>query len=153
MDKIIKNLRYHYYGSIVVLATLLILVFTKQISFLVDEAIGVIAERYSIGLTLLAIPLALKMFANMIKKESGSNSEENAIKVYSKSYLIRQTIINVMAIANILMYAMSHNMNFVWLAVILIVSLIFCKPSYVDLASLTIANDKEKEDKKEEENE
>ena len=151
MDKVIKKLRYHYYGSIVVLSILFILVITKQINLWVNEAIGVIAERYAIGLTLIAIPVALKMFADMIKKESADKSQERAIKVYTKAYLIRQTIINVMAIANMLMYAMSHNMNFLWLTVVLFVVFIFCKPSYVELESLTKSKDNIEEE--EEDNE
>lgn len=137
MERLIKRLGYHYYGSIIVLAVLLALVFTNNISFLVDESVGVIAERYSIGLTLIAIPVALKLFANMIKKDSGDRSEAYAIKTYTKAFLLRQTIINVMAIVNIVMYAMSHNMNFVWLTVVLLVSLVFCKPSYLELESIT----------------
>lgn len=138
MEKIIKDLNYHYYISFGVLAFLFILALSGLISFVAGTNVGVIAERYSIGLTLIAIPVALKLFADILRKHP-SNSEQVAVeKVYKKASLSRLYILNVMTFINIILYAISHNMNFVWLTVVLFIVYIFCKPSHVELESLMI---------------
>ncbi len=131
MNEIIKKLNLHFYGSVIVLALLFGLVLTKQISFAADASVGIIAERYSIGLTLIAIPVALKLFADKVKKNNA-----DILTSYTSASLLRLYIINVMTLANIVLYAMSHNMNFVWLTVVLFLVYLFCRPSLAELQGL-----------------
>ncbi len=146
MEILIKKLNYHFWVSIIVLGALFLLVLTRQINFADYLNVGVVAERYSIGLTLVAIPIALKLFADTIKKHFNNSTPELAIKVYSKSSLLRLYIINTMALVNIILLAMSNNSNFIWLTVVLFVVYIFCKPSYDELLSLTIKKKEDDED-------
>ncbi len=145
MNEVIKKLNYHFYGSIIVLVVFLALVLIGTISFVVDAQVGIVAERYSIGLTLLVIPIALKLFSNMVNKEENNVTPEKSIQTYRKASLIRLYLINVMIFANIIFYAMSSNQNFVWLAVVLFVSFSFCRPSYVELEELTTPKEEEAE--------
>lgn len=138
MNKLIKTLNIHFFISIGILAVLFILVLINQISFVADEAVGVIAERYSIGLTLIAIPVALKLFADMLGKHTHSDDVNAAAAVYKKAFFLRLYIIHFMVLVNLVLYAMSHNMNFVWLTVVLFIVYIFCRPSLEELESLTI---------------
>lgn len=138
MEKIIKDLNYHYYISFGVLAFLFILALSGLISFVVGTNVGVITERYSIGLTLIAIPVALKLFADILRKHPSNSELITVEKVYKKASLSRLYILNIMTLANIVLYAMSHYMNFVWLTTLLFVVYFFCKPSDVELESLMI---------------
>ena len=146
MKQTIKKLNYHFYGIIAVLAILLILVLTGTISFVADEYVSIVAERYSIGLTLIAIPVALKLFANIVNKEENNTTIQKSIKTYQKASFIRLYIISVMTFANIMLYAMSNNQNFVWLSVALFVSFSFCRPSLAELQELAIKKEEETQD-------
>lgn len=146
MNEIIKKLNLHFYGSVIVLALLFLLVLTKQISFAADASVGIIAERYSIGLTLIAIPVALKLFADKVKKNNA-----DILTSYTSASLLRLYIINVMTLANIVLYAMSHNMNFVWLTVVLFVVYLFCRPSLAELQGLAEAPQQEEGEEEDDE--
>lgn len=46
---------------------------------------------------------------------------------------------------NILLYAVTGNMNFFWFTLILFIIYIFCRPSYPELAGLTVKESDNKE--------
>lgn len=150
MNKTIRELNIHYYVSITIMVLLFILVLTKTINFIDFIPVSVVAERYSLGITLIAIPIALKLFANILNKFSCYNEVE-AIKTYKKATFIRLYIINIVNFANITLYAMSHNKNFIWMSVVLFVVYVFCKPSKDELEYMTV--NKDEQDKEEQPNE
>lgn len=136
MTKTIKELNTHYYLSIVVLAVLFLLVFFKVISFGVPFSVTTTAEMYAIGITLLAIPVALKLFADKIKKIPEGTEKNETVKRYRNAWLLRMYIVNAITLGNIFLYAISRNNNFMWLAVISFIVYMFCKPSYPDLENI-----------------
>lgn len=136
MIKTIKELNTHYYLSIVVLAVLFLLVFFKAISFGTPFPVTTTAEMYAIGITLLAIPVALKLFADKIKKIPKGTEKNETVRGYRNAWLLRIYIVNTVTMGNIFLYAISRNNNFMWLAVISFIVYMFCKPSHQDLENI-----------------
>lgn len=136
MIKTIKELNTHYYLSIVVLAVLFLLVFFKAISFGTPFPVTTTAEMYAIGITLLAIPVALKLFADKIKKIPEGTEKNETVRCYRNAWLLRIYIVNTVTMGNIFLYAISRNNNFMWLAVISFIVYMFCKPSHQDLENI-----------------
>ena len=136
MTKTIKELNTHYYLSIVVLAVLFLLVFFKAISFGTPFPVTTTAEMYAIGITLLAIPVALKLFADKIKKIPEGTEKNETVRRYRNAWLLRIYIVNTVTMGNIFLYAISRNNNFMWLAVISFIVYMFCKPSHQDLENI-----------------
>ncbi|HHV84909.1 MAG TPA: hypothetical protein GXX42_03685 [Petrimonas sp.] len=136
MIKTIKELNTHYYLSIVVLAVLFLLVFFKAISFGTPFPVTTTAEMYAIGITLLAIPVALKLFADKIKKIPEGTEKNETVRRYRNAWLLRIYIVNTVTMGNIFLYAISRNNNFMWLAVISFIVYMFCKPSHQDLENI-----------------
>ncbi len=156
MIKTIKELNTHYYLSIVVLAVLFLLVFFKAISFgtpfpvtttaemyaigitllAIPVALKLFADKITIGITLLAIPVALKLFADKIKKIPEGTEKNETVRRYRNAWLLRIYIVNTVTMGNIFLYAISRNNNFMWLAVISFIVYMFCKPSHQDLENI-----------------
>lgn len=136
MTKTIKELNTHYYLSIIVLAVLFLLVFFKAISFGTPFPVTTTAEMYAIGITLLAIPVALKLFADKIKKIPEGTEKNETVRYYRSAWLLRMYIVNAITLGNIFLYAISRNNNFMWLAVISFIVYMFCKPSHQDLENI-----------------
>ena len=142
MTKTIKQLNIHYYVSIIVLAILFLLVLFKLIGFAeISPSVGVVVERYVIGITLIAIPVALKLFADNVKKIPKGGDKNVAIRLYKKAFYIRLYIIHSVTLLNIVLFAVSRNNNFMWLAVVLFVVFVFCKPSLSELENITEAEE------------
>ena len=137
MTKTIKELNVHYYISIIVLAILFLLVVFKLISFKISTPVTTTAEMYAIALTLIAIPVALKLFADKMRKIPKGTDKNKAIKLYKNAYFLRLYIINAVVLGNIILFAMSGNKNFMWLSVISFIVYMFCKPSHQELDNIT----------------
>ena len=138
MTKTIKQLNIHFYVSIIVLAVLFLLVLLKKTGLeSVQAPISVVLERYVIIITLIAIPAALKLFAHLIKKTPKGCDTLTAIRSYRKAWFLRLYIIHVVALGNMLLYALSGNSNFMWFTVVLFVVYLFCKPSLPELENMT----------------
>lgn len=138
MTKTIKELNAHYVISIIVMAILFVLAFINPGNLIArNESIGLTAEMYAIGMTLIAIPAALKLYAGKVKKIPKDVSESRAIKLYKSAYFLRLYIINAVLLINIVLFGISGNKNFMWLAVISFIVYMFCKPSRQDLESIT----------------
>lgn len=137
-EKTVRNLNIHYRIHVVVVAALLLLAALRVINFSeYAHHVTVVAERYALMFTLLAIPAALKLFSVQLGKIPKNTEPQVAIRAYKKAYFIRLYIIGTAALANIVLYAASHNTNFMWLAVVLLVVYFFCAPSHHEAASLT----------------
>lgn len=136
MTKTIKELSAHYYTSIIVLAILFLLVVFKLISFKIVTLVTTTAEMYAIALTLIAIPVALKLFADKVKKISKGTDKNKAIRLYKNAYFLRLYIIDAVVLGNIVLFALSGNNNFMWLSVISFIVYMFCKSSHQELDSI-----------------
>lgn len=68
-DQLIGRLKKHYFGHIIVLAILLIIILFHIIILFPDpHPVSVTAERYILLLTFIAVPAVLKWYAVQIKK-------------------------------------------------------------------------------------
>ena len=145
-EKTIRSLRVHYYGSYVLLGSLFLFVFFRSKRFSeTPQPLNMALQQYGIFITLAAIPLALKTFANMIKrKRDKERTTQETITVYKKAFFLRLYLLDCVILGNIILYAISYNQNYAWLTVILFLTLLFCKPSYQELEEL-IPREKEDE--------
>lgn len=136
-DSTISSLKLQYWLSIAILASFFILIIFNLITFpFKGMEVGVTLERYAIVISIIAIPAALKLFAEILKKVHPASDTKQVVKSYKKASNIRLLIINLATLMNILLYAISGNMNFFWFVIVLFIIYIFCKPSYPELANL-----------------
>ena len=138
MESRVTVLSRHYYGSIISLMLVFLLVLFRVIPlFGESELISITLERYSLMISLIAIPLSLRLFAWMLKKVSRPVATEMAMRVYTKASHLRLYTISAVTLLNILLFGMSRNTNFLWMTAVLFVIFLYCKPSFVELSSLT----------------
>lgn len=142
----IQLLSSYYFGIIVGFVASFLLILFRVIEFGVPkEAISAAMERYAIVFTLIAIPLALKFFAYKTKKRT-FDSEKKAFKAYAGAFYFRLYILCLVVALNQLLFAISRNMNFFWLTVVVLIVFMFCKPSFNEYAALlTPSEDKNEE--------
>lgn len=132
---------------------LLLAVMFGIISFIEPDASTIeTAELYAIALTLVAIPLSLKLHSNQIKKLQTNHALTIVQKVegYTKAFVRRISILEIVALVNIILYSIMHSDNFMWLAVITLIAFVFCRASEDELLSI-LKSEKEEESGKEEE--
>lgn len=142
--KNIQLLTYHYFGVITALFALFVLIVFRVIELGVpQDMVSAAMERYAIAFTIIAIPLALKLFAYMTKKKA-FGSEKKALGVYTKAFYIRLYILCAVTALNELLFAVSRNMNFFWLTVIVFIAFAFCKPSFLEFSELVSTPDTDK---------
>ena len=136
MNQTIRILNKHFHIHILLLIALLLSAMFKLIYFegLLTES--VIAERYAIAATLIVIPLALKLFNDQIKKAVDNYTESAAINRYKNAFFRRLYLLSFVAFGNIVLYAVSQNMNFMWLTVIILLTFIFCRASADELQNM-----------------
>ncbi|MDO5522807.1 MAG: hypothetical protein Q4G48_02035 [Bacteroidia bacterium] len=143
MIKTIKELNIHFWISIVVLTALLLLAVFNLIRFKTATPVTTTAEMYAIAVTLIAIPVALKLFADRIAKKPEGTDKNKAIKLYKSAFFLRLYIINAVVLGNIVLFVLSGNNNFAWLAVIACMVYMFCKPSREELENITQRDENE----------
>lgn len=142
MDQIIeKTVKQLNRTHLIVIATLVVLqlaVMFVLFSLTFDaKETGVVAERYAIGITLIAIPLSLKLFADKTKKITVAEyGRKEKIRRFRNTFIMRISILGTVGLANILFYALTQNSNFMWLAVITFIAFVFCKTSVDELNGL-----------------
>jgi cobalamin synthase len=138
MERLIALLKKHYYGNVIALALFFILILFRIIPLLQEsELIGVTLERYIIMISIITIPLALKLFARRLKKVPRPAETAIAVSVYKNASHLRLYTISAVTILNILLFGFSRNSNFMWITVVLFIIFLYCKPSYTELANLT----------------
>lgn len=137
-DRIITHLKREYYGNLILLTGLFILVLLRSIPFPENIfEVSITLERYAILITLIAIPAALKLFSDRLKKAPRPMQPEEAAKKYKKLSRLRLYTISAVTLMNIVLFAFSRNTNFLWSTVVLLVVFLFCQPSYIELKSLS----------------
>lgn len=137
-NKIVKQLNRHYFVSLTLLILFFVLLFFKIIQ-LVDTPMemAVSVETYTIMITLVTIPLVLKMFANRLKKIKSSELEQaQKISQYKTIYFMRLYAIVTVTAGNIVLYGLSRNHNFFWLMVVLLIVFVFCRSSEAEVLSV-----------------
>lgn len=144
---VINRLSRIYNIAFLALVALFLLVLFRVIdlSAFVAGQSAVVAERYAIGITLLSIPLGLKWFSSDIKKYSVQQSSLSAEKWYARAFYRRLCVIGLVLLANILLFALWRNDNFVWMSTVLIVVFFFCRPSITQLEDMCAPDDQSKE--------
>lgn len=144
-DETISSLKLYYWFSIAAVVPLFLLLISKVLTIKVEGAeVSITLERYAIVITILAIPAALKLFAEILKKTSPESDNATVIKRYKRASVIRLLIINAVTLMNIALYAISGNMNFFWFTIILFIIYYFCRPSYPELTGLTEKGEQKK---------
>jgi hypothetical protein len=144
-DETISSLKLYYWFSIAAVVPLFLLLISKILTIKVEGAeVSVTLERYAIVITILAIPAALKLFVEILKKTSPESDNATVIKRYKRASVIRLLIINAVTLMNIALYAISGNMNFFWFTIILFIIYYFCRPSYPELTGLTEKGEQKK---------
>lgn len=138
IDHTIRLLKRHYYGNIIFLAGLFLGVLLRILPF--PEAavpVSITVERYALMITLIAIPAALKLFADRLKKIPGPSETEAALHSYKKISYRRLYTISGVTLMNILLFTFSRNPNFLWFTLVLFMIFLFCSPSHTEVMRLT----------------
>lgn len=133
-EKNIKKLWTIFYGTLIAIAVLFLLILFRVIDFSTSQALPIAVSQYTIIATLIGIPAALKIYANMVKGNTGGT---NLLSLYNKAFGIRLAIIELLMLANTILFGLSRDKNYMWAVVVLGVILIFCKPSLTELQNLT----------------
>ncbi len=134
---IILYLSRHLYGNMIFLLLLFLLVLFRGIPFPENILpVGVTMERYAIMITIIAIPVALKLFADRLKKISCPRKAIEAGKKYKKIYFMRLYTLSAVTLMNITLFGFSRNSNFMWFTIVLFIIFLFCRPSLAELTNL-----------------
>ena len=140
MNKAVALLKRHYYGHFIFLALLFLLVLFRVVPLLSDTPlINITLERYVIMISIIAIPLSLKHFADRLKKLPRPLDSDVAVRRYQNVFYLRLYTISAVTFMHILLFGFSRNTNYLWFAVVLLIVFLYCKPSYPELAGLTEA--------------
>ena len=167
---IMKQLKVTYYGMVAFLALYFTLIFF-QIIELGDGYLPLSDghHRWIIAFTIAAIPLALWLFSEKLKKAARASEKipadderkktafvtkiQNTYRVF---FLLRLSLLSVAALLNITLFGLTRNVerlegvdtiwfgisNFFWFSVIVMfVLLVFCKPSEAELEKYTAIPD------------
>ena len=138
IDETIQLLKKHYWGNILLLLLLFLLVTPGVLPFFDgSKTVGLTVEMYDIVITIIVIPFSLKFFGDKVKKAARPMEVGDAIRLYKKASFWRLYTLSVFTLGQILLFGLSGNKNFFWLTVVLFTVFLFCKPSYVELAAMT----------------
>ncbi len=138
MDETIRLLKRHYWGNIFLLLLLFLPVTLGVLPFFDgSKTVSLTVEMYDIMIVVITIPLSLKYFGDKVKKAVRPMEVETAIRVYKRASYWRLYTLSAITLVQILLYGLSGKINFFWLTVALLITFLFCKPSYVELASMT----------------
>ncbi len=131
MKNINFKLRLYFILSIIIS----ILAFVLTVAYTQKYAISnssVIWERYGIMLTLIGIPVSLKLFHIQVKKLNKSNFNEY-LRKYHILYILRLLVLLVICFFNIVSLYITGSKNFYFLIIITIFAFFLCVPSKVQL--------------------
>lgn len=127
---VIQRLKYLFYIALGIQVILLISVAFKWINLMSDTAtVSLTVERYTLLITLISIPGALKLFSIIMKGNKHSKREEETTMLYIKAYTVRFSILILVATMNIFLFALTFNQNFLLLTLTTFTAYIFTYPS------------------------
>ena len=112
-----------------------------------STTIPIALERYTLLITMLSIPGALKLYSMIMSKNKYPEDENFTTALYKKAYLTRFGILLFVATLNIVLYAISFNQNFMLLTLITFTAYIFSYPSegYLNITEETVDEKDRKE--------
>ncbi len=127
---VIQRLKYLFYFAVGLQVILLIGVAFKWINFMPDKTnVSLTLERYTLLLTLISIPGALKIFSIIMKTNKHRESKKEATSQYLKAFAARFTILFLVSAMNIFLFALTFNQNFLLLTLATFTAYIFTYPS------------------------
>lgn len=126
IDKLNFGLKIYYATTIVIsiIAFMLTVAYTTKYSI---SAPNTILERYSIIITLIGIPLSLKIFHNKLKSLKLGTIEAFS-KGYKQQYIIRLSILTIICFFNIGSLYITGSKNFYFMVIVTIFAFFLCAP-------------------------
>lgn len=131
---IITNLKRLFYIAFGVEAILFVSFAFKWIT-LVPQATTIPygVETWSLLITLVGIPGALKLFSVIMNKNKHPKDSDSTTAQYKKAFITRFGILFLVASLNIVLYALSFNQNFMLLTLVTFIAYIFSYPTENDI--------------------
>lgn len=127
-DKLYKLLKIIFWINIlVVCGVTLFMLQIKGPDFGENVQSNVLFERYSIILTLIAVPLALKLFSVLVNRKKDLHGND-FLNSYLWIYVLRTAILDIAAVVNIVGFFIYEASNFVYLTVVVLFALCFTFP-------------------------
>ena len=124
-----KRLKIFFWIQVVVLlGIVLFLVYLKGPYWGDRIEQNVVFERYAIVITLICIPLSLKLFYSRVKKAEDL-AYDKYLKIYSNQYFIRFLIIDFAALLNLIGFYYLESQNLILMSIIAVCATFFCYPS------------------------
>ena len=130
LESMIQSLKYLFYIAFGIQIIVFVSIAFKWID-LSSEAVTVpvTIERYALLLTLVSIPVALKLFFFIMKKNKNPEDESTTNNIYVKAFITRFGILFLVASVNILLFAFSLNQNFMLCTLVTFTAYLFTYPS------------------------
>lgn len=130
--KLHSTLKLLFAGAIIisVLAFMLVVAYTTKYDI---SSPSVILERYAIVITLIGIPLSLKLFHDKLKKTDASDTQLYMQK-YRLYYLLRMGALLFIYLFNTVSLYITGSKNFYFMVIITIFAFFLCAPQkvYID---------------------
>lgn len=118
-----------FWGNLLVFVIIfLVLLQIKGPDFGTNIESDITFERYAIIITLASIPLSLKLFHNMMTK-ARNTANTNLEAVYKKAYFTRLGILDFAAIINIVGFQLFEASNFIYMTIVVLMTMLFCYPN------------------------
>lgn len=137
IDRIYCRCKRWFYASVTLLLLALVLVGALRLKALIEQnQSDVLLERYAILLTMIAVPLSLRMFFVKVKSLSQSDSSINHVGTYFRLFLIRLVVLAFVMASNIVSLYFVSSRTFFLLALITWLSLWFTLPSRAEIHAL-----------------
>lgn len=130
LESMIHSLKYLFYIAFGIQIIVFVSIAFKWID-LSSEAVTVpvTIERYALLLTLVSIPVALKLFFFIMKKNKNPEDESTTNNIYVKAFITRFGILFLVASINIILFAFSLNQNFMLCTLVTFTAYLFTYPS------------------------
>lgn len=132
----IKSLKNHFYIHVSVVIVLFLLIVFNVIPLPdYSQSIGLTVQTYSIMLTLVALPGALKLYSVNVKKKQTDDIDKTT-KYFRKIFFQRLYIVAFALLLNMILFGFTRVQNYAWLALISLMIYAFCMPREDDLYNL-----------------
>lgn len=130
LESMIHSLKYLFYIAFGIQIIVFVSIAFKWIDLSSEAVIvPVTIERYALLLTLVSIPVALKLFFFIMKRNKNPEDESTTNNIYVKAFITRFGILFLVASVNILLFAFSLNQNFMLCTLVTFTAYLFTYPS------------------------
>lgn len=130
LESMIHSLKYLFYIAFGIQIIVFVSIAFKWIDLSSEAVIvPVTIERYALLLTLVSIPVALKLFFFIMKRNKNPEDESTTKNIYVKAFVTRFGILFLVASINILLFAFSFNQNFMLCTLVTFTAYLFTYPS------------------------